>query len=187
LLPPGIELDLVPLEDVHPELRARILGEVEMPDDSVLALKALVEDELTALDRVAQELAETLAAGSQPPNRVELRAIASMLQEFYNGVERIFERIAVTLAEGLPQSSSWHTDLLTQMATAQSGTRPAVIDEPLRARLQEYLKFRHFFRHAYRYTLEWPRMRWEAEQLGETLRMLQEQLRIFFDNLTKGG
>ncbi|HXW01445.1 MAG TPA: nucleotidyltransferase domain-containing protein [Anaerolineae bacterium] len=181
LLPQGLELDLVPLEDTYPEMRARILGEVEMPDDPILALKSMIEDELIALDRVAQEMTETLAACAQPPTRLELRAIASMLHEFYNGVERIFERIVVSFGEGLPRGSYWHVDLLAQMATAQANTRPAVIDEPLRARLEEYLKFRHFFRHAYSYTLEWNRMNWQAEQMSETLRLLREQLQTFFE------
>lgn len=186
LLPRGMELDLIPLEDVYPELRARILGEVEMPEDPILALKSLVEDELIALDRVAQQMIKLLKECAQPPSWVELYAFAGLLQEFYNGAERIFERIAVTLVEGLPQSKSWHTDLLIQMATPRSDARPAVIDEPLRARLEEYLKFRHFFRHAYRHTLEWSRMHWLTEQLDETLQMLREQLRVFFDTLNKG-
>jgi predicted nucleotidyltransferase len=183
LLPRGLELDLVPLESASPELRARILGEVEMPDDPVLALKSVVEDELTALNRVAQQMTKLLDECAQPPSWVELYAFAGMLQEFYNGIERIFERIAVTLVEGLPQSSSWHTDLLTQMATPRPGARLAVIEEPLRARLEEYLKFRHFFRHAYRHTLEWGRMHWLADQLDETLRLLRDQLQTFFETL----
>lgn len=183
LLPRDLELDLVPLEDVYPEMRARILGEVEMPDDPMLALKSMVEDELIALARVAQEMAETLAACAQPPTRIELRAIATMLHEFYNGVERIFERIAISLGEGLPRGSYGHIDLLAQMATTQSNARLAVIDEPLRTRLEEYLKFRHFFRHAYSYTLEWNRLRWLAEQLDATLQLLREQLQIFFEPL----
>jgi predicted nucleotidyltransferase len=186
LLPRGMELDLIPLEDVYPELRARILGEVEMPDDPILALKSVVEDELTALDRVAQQMEALLAQAAQPPNWIELRATATLLHEFYNGVEHIFERIAINLGEGLPRGSHWHIDLLAQMATPQTDTRPVVIDDPLRTRLEEYLKFRHFFRHAYNYTLEWKRMSWQAEQLNETLRMVREQLRVFFDTLNKG-
>jgi predicted nucleotidyltransferase len=162
ILPRDLELDLVPLEQAHPELRARILGEVNMPDDPVLALQALVEDELVALSRVAQEMEELLASCAQPPTRTELRAVASMLHEFYNGVERMFERIAVSLGEGV---------------------RPVVIDEPLRARLKDYLDFRHFFRHAYGYTLEWSQLRWKAEFLSETLRMLRDQMRLFFEAL----
>jgi predicted nucleotidyltransferase len=185
LLPRDLELDLVPLEDVYPELRARILGEVEMPDDPILALKSVVVDELTALERVAQQMEELLAQAAQPPNWIELRAIATLLHEFYNGVERIFERIAISLGEGLPKGSYWHVDLLAQMATGQTDTRPAVIDEPLRARLEEYLKFRHFFRHAYSYTLEWNRLRWQAEQMSQTLRLLREQMLAFFAGLLK--
>jgi predicted nucleotidyltransferase len=184
LLPQGAELDLVPLEKVSPEMRARILGEVAMADDPLLALKALIEDELMALGRVTQEMDDFLAECAKPPTHIELRAVASMLHEFYNGVERILERIAVGLGEGVPQGSYWHADLLMQMAAVREGGRPAVIDEALRARLKDYLDFRHFFRHAYGYTLEWSQLRWKAEQLSATLTILRDQLRLFFERLT---
>jgi hypothetical protein len=148
-----------------------------------LALQALVEDELVALSRVAQEMEELLASCAQPPTRTELRAVASMLHEFYNGVERMFERIAVSLGEGVPRGSNWPIDLLAQMATDQEGARLTVIDDPLRARLKDYLDFRHFFRHAYGYTLEWSQLRWKAESLAETLRMLRDQMRLLFEAL----
>lgn len=183
LLPRGMELDLVPLEDVYPEMRARILGEVEMPDDPILALESIVEDELTALDRVAKQMEELLSQTTQLPNWIELRAIATLLHEFYNGIEHIFERVVVSLGEGLPRGSHWHVDLLAQITTAQTDIRPAVMDEPLHARLEEYLKFRHFFRHAYNYTLEWNRMSWQAQQMSETLRLLRDQLQTFFEGL----
>lgn len=186
LLPPDLELDLIPLEDAYPEMQARILGEVPMPDDPVQALRAVVEDELIALDRVTQRMEELLSERSQPPTWVELYAIAGMLHEFYNGVERIFERIAVSLGESLPRGAHWHADLLVQMATPVEGGRPAVIDDALRARLEEYLRFRHFFRHAYGYTLEWNRLRWQAEHLRETFATLRERLRAFFDRLEQG-
>ncbi len=181
LLPQGLELDLVPLEDAYPEMRARILGEVEMPDDPMLALQGLIEDELVALERVTQEMEGLLAKCAQPPTRIELRAMGSMLHEFYNGVERIFERIAIGLGEGMPQGSYWHADLLAQMATAREGERASMIDEPLRARLKDYLGFRHFFRHAYGHTLRWSKMRWKAEALSDTLTMLRDQLHTFFE------
>lgn len=186
MLSPGLELDLVPLERVYPELKARILGEVEMPDDPIAALRALVEDELTALRRVVEEAEEILAGRPEPPTRVELRAMAGILHEFYNGVERIFERIAVGMGEGLPQGSNWHTDLLAQMASTPEGRPLAMIDQPLRARLKDYLDFRHFFRHAYGYTLEWNQLRWKVEHLPETFATLGDQLHAFFEALSEG-
>ena len=49
LLPPGLDIDLVDLEQAGEALRARILGEKTMSEDPVRALQELVEDELTAL------------------------------------------------------------------------------------------------------------------------------------------
>lgn len=187
LVPRDLELDidLVPLENAYPEMRARILGEVEMPDDPIQAMKALVEDELIALARVEQEMEETLAECARPPTRLELRAVATLLHEFYNGTERILERIVVGLGEDLPRGAYWHADLLDQVATAQESSRPAVISGPLRAWLEDYRRFRHFFRHAYNYTLEWNRLRWKAENMSHTLEMLRQQLQAFFDSLAK--
>jgi predicted nucleotidyltransferase len=184
LLPSGMNLDLVPLENAYPEMRARILGEVEMADDPIQALRDMINDEFITLRRVVEEMTETLAQVRQPPTHIELRAIASLLHEFYNGIEKIFERIAVSLGEGLPRGSAWHVDLLNQLAEPQTGGRTAVIDEPLRAKLEEYRKFRHFFRHAYGYTLEWARMQWLAELMSDSLRLLREQVEAFFGGLS---
>jgi predicted nucleotidyltransferase len=185
LLPRGMELDLVPMEDAYPEMRARILGEVEMPKEPIPALKGLIEDELTALKRVAQEMDDLLSVCAQPPTRVELRAMASMLHEFYNGIERIFERIAIYLGEDMPRGDYWHVHLLNRMAEEQEGIRPTVIEGRLRDRLEEYLKFRHFFRHAYGYTLEWVKIRPLAEMMAGTLEELKAQLAAFLKGLAK--
>ncbi len=183
LVPQGLTLDLVPLEDVYPEIRARILGEVEMPEDPVMALKDLVEDELVALERVSGQMRELIEGCADPPTWIELNAMAALLHQFYTGAERIFERIAVRLEEGLPRGQYWHADLLSQMAEGREGIRPAVIDEPLRAQLKEYLDFRHFFRHAYGYNLEWVKLRPLAEGMNPTLGRLRAQLRAFFEHL----
>jgi len=103
VLPPGLDVDLVALEDVYPEMRVRILGEVEMPEDPLLALKALVEDELTALERVTVRMQEVLEARSEPPTWMELQVMASLLHQFYTGIESIFERIADWLGEPKPR------------------------------------------------------------------------------------
>lgn len=85
-----------------------------MPDDLLLALKELVEDELTALPRVERQMESLLTDLDEAPTWVELYAIAGMSHEFYNGTERIFERIVITLDEGLPKGSAWHIDLLNK-------------------------------------------------------------------------
>jgi len=182
-LPPGLVVDLVPLEDASPELRDRILGEVVMSDGPIEALRGLIEDELRTLERVVREMEELLSALDNSPTRTELRAMASILHDFYNGIENIFRRIAVQLGEGLPRGEYWHIDLLNQMTIQQEGKRRAVIDEPLRALLKEYLDFRHFFRHAYGLTLDWAKIRLLAEGMRESFEKLRTQLGVFFEGL----
>ena len=183
LLPPGMELDLVPLEDAYPEMRARILGKVEMPENRYLALKGLIEDEITALRRIAEWTEEALAKLPEEPSQLEMHGLAAYIHQFYTGVESIFERIAVWLGEERPKGTYWHVDLLNRMAEEREGVRPAVIEGPLRDRLEEYLRFRHFFRHAYGYPLEWAKIRPLAEGMMEALEELQAQLMAFLEGI----
>jgi len=187
VVPRGMQVDLVALEDAGPELRARILQEGEVPDDPVLALKSLVEDELRTLARVGDRVGEALESLSDPPTQLELRGLASYLHDFYTGVESIFERIAVRIEGGLPKSALWHVDLLNQMAEVREGIRPAVIDHRLWGLLKEYLGFRHFLRHAYGYDLSWVKMRPLVEGVVDTLAQLERRLGEFFDTLTEPG
>ncbi len=49
LIPPWLEVDLVPLERVYPEVRTRILGDGSMSENPYLALKTRLEDELAVM------------------------------------------------------------------------------------------------------------------------------------------
>jgi hypothetical protein len=69
------------------------------------------------------------------------------------------------------------------MAREHPGIRPAVLPEPLWLRLQDYLAFRHCFRHAYGYTLEWAKLRPLVVGMPATLTDVQGQLRAFFEAL----
>lgn len=183
LLPVGLDVDLVSLEQVGAEMRARILGEKAMPDNPLLALKALVEEELTALQRLLHDVQEGVSGLDSPPSQFALNAIASYLHQFYTGCERILERIAVQVDESLPGGAFSHANLLAQMAREQPGIRPAVLDKALWLRLQDYLAFRHFFRPAYGYTLEWAKLRPLVEGMAETLANMQGRVTSLFDSL----
>ena len=54
-------------------------------------------------------------------------------------------------------------------------------------RLDDYLAFRHFFRHAYLFTLEWDRMKPLVLGCEETLRLVEGELDRFFEAETGGG
>jgi predicted nucleotidyltransferase len=187
LLPPGLDVDLVSLEHASDDLRARILGEKPMSEEPLVALKDLVEDELAALERIVKAVQEGVSSEEETPSQFAMNALASYLHQFYTGCERILERMAVRVDGGLPGGAFSHANLLAQMAHELPGVRPAILNERLWLSLQDYLAFRHFFRHAYGYTLEWAKLRPLVMGLSATYNDLQSQLRACFDVLLRGA
>ena len=155
-----------------------------MAENPIEAMKQRIANELQSLERVAEQLQQLLTQIPEPPTFVELRATASILHDFYSGIERIFERVAVTLNGGLPEGERWHQSLLQQMAEETEG-RPAVIDKKLLERLLEYLKFRHRFRNMYGNELQWDKLYPLSENVLDTLIQLRKSLAAFEDYMQK--
>lgn len=155
-----------------------------MPHDIAL-LRADIEDELAKLESLARVFATAREKLDQPPNEVSVYdrgAIGYLLHNFYNGCENMFRRIAAFFENDIG-SDTWHADLLRRMKLNVEGYRPAVIDEELYRRLQDFRGFRHVFRNAYTFELDWERERLVALRFETTLRMLREQVLAFLDRL----
>jgi hypothetical protein len=148
---------------VWPELQEQINIEIEQIDHLLDLFQPLIAD-----------------MSQKQPDFVELSALATMLHSFYTGVENIFKRISIEIDEDLPSGAFWHSDLLANIAQAVE-QRPAVISETIRTRLREYLSFRHVFRQAYSFVLDWRKMQHLVLSCRETWDSLKEELAIFFD------
>ena len=92
---------------------------------------------------------EALERVGDEPDEFAVRALTSYIDDFYKGCERICERVAVTLDDGLPQGDRWHQALLGQMGAVGGEGRPAVFRGPLLLELDDYRRFRHRVRHIY--------------------------------------
>ena len=154
IVPPWLEVDLIPLERVYPEVRARILGGRVMSESPYVTLRARLEDETAALERTVRGLGEALDRVGDDPDEFGVRGLISYMDDFYTGVERLCERIAVTLDGGLPEGPRWHRVLLGQMGEPGGEGRPPFLSGPLLLELDEYRRFRHRARHIYGYELE---------------------------------
>jgi len=185
MAPPWLELDLVLLEHVYPEVRAYILGERPMPESIYLMLKARLEDELAGLERIAQGLEAGLERAGTTPDEFATRALASYVDDFYKGCERICERIAVTLDGGLPQGERWHQVLLGQMGEPGGGERPPLWGGSLLLDLDEYRRFRHRVRHIYGYELEAERVLILARGVKSVLAQVRKAVVVFGEWLEK--
>lgn len=150
-------------------------------------LEARIRQELQQLDKLAQEIKKALKPyqGREIKNTITLRALASMLHDFYTGVEKIFLNIAKEIDQSAPRSESWHRLLLEQMTLHLQGRRPAVIDKELAGDLQQYLAFRHRFRNLYGFDLEWNRMDQLVKEMPEVLHRLTLDINEFLNMLAE--
>lgn len=153
-----------------------------------LRLKAEIYREFKDIERCCVELKELLAMiGNRKKSTYDVRAIGSILHDFYCGIERIFERIAKELNGGIPEGSDWHRQLLRDMTLEIKGVRPPVISEELEKMLIEYLRFRHVFRNIYGFSLEWRFMEGTVERLPITVNTLKKDVEtfcIFLENVS---
>lgn len=149
IAPSWLKLDLIRLETVRPEVRARILREKPMPSNPYLALKEQLKDELMALERNTQALEAALERAKLNLDDYDIRAVASYINDIYRRYERMSERVAVTLDGSLPQGHNWHQALLRQVADEGREGRPALGSGSFLLDLDEYRKFRHIVHHKY--------------------------------------
>lgn len=148
-----------------------------MKPEEVLArrLAAEIESELEALAALGEEF----AYAPKGDDTYSVRARGSILHDFYNGVERVFLRIARELNGGVPRGDQWHRDLIGDMALTIQEVRPAVIDDDLAAVLGEFLRFRHVFRNVYGGVLDAQRMALLEQRLPETLALFRKRIEVF--------
>ena len=137
--------------------------------------------ELENIDRLVKEMDVLMNQMPQEPDFLYIRAAGSILHDFYSGVEKIFERIALFIDKGLPKGEDWHTQLLIQMSKPIKGIREEVIGGDLLQGLKEYLRFRHLFRHIYGFELEWQLFSTLCISMASLADELRSTLDDFFD------
>lgn len=151
---------------------------MNIDDVALIRIRKEIELELTSLQRVVDEYPEV---PDGIPEWVRLRTQASLLHDYYTGLERVFCRIAQELNGGLPRSEQWHRDLLQDMALELDEVRPAVISTELHRDLLVYLRFRHLFRNVYGFELEPERMASLDRDFADVSSRSLSELRQFLD------
>lgn len=139
---------------------------------------SFIEEELSNITQLLDEISEC-----KDNSRVYRRAKGSILHDFYNACERIFETIARRINGGLSLTPQWHKKLLYQMTIEIKGVRPAVLSKTLAAELDEYLAFRHLFRNIYGFELESERLDKLVEKFAKTAKSFQQEIQGFIDKL----
>ncbi len=129
-------------------------------------LKDKIEAEYENIDKLIFELPEKEKLSLL--QFLELAGVATVLHNFYNGVENILKLIFKEKNIPLPEGSSWHKDLIDRAVDI------GIISESTKAEVGEYLAFRHFFSHAYALDL-----------YAERMETLVEDIKIVYSDFQK--
>ena len=144
--------------------------------DSLIADINIDRENLSHLVNELNELREKL---KEVPDSTQIRAAGSILHDFYTGLEKILERIALIVDGGMPEGEDWHIQLLRRMFAEVPQRRPPVFSDDLNDPLNEYLRFRHLFRNIYGFELKWERFQNLVEGLSPLFSKLNSQLENF--------
>ena len=116
-------------------------------------------------------------AENEIPDLFDMTILGSVLHSFYNGIENIFEIIAKNIDNNVPSGNKSHQELLHQMAS-ESSNRNEILNEELYLKLREYATFRHFYRHAYSFQLNWEKM----NPLIDNLQKVWNEVKLNLEN-----
>ena len=147
-----------------------------------------INDELAKIESTVNGIAKALEDIEVLPAAAKEyieEVIANKLADVYNGIERIFERIAREVDTDVPTGSRWHKNLLTQMAE-QRPERLPVLSENTAVQLEELLKFRHKVNNIYGEELKYEETEPHAKSIDILFASVSQDLRTFTDSLVRG-
>ncbi len=119
---------------VSPDIRSRIQLEL-----------SLIEKEIALLELLLKR------SGNSEMDSIDCRATAACLHSVYNGYEKIMIMIAKDKGIVIQTDHKWHKNLLDTIGSRYFSQ--SIVED-----MAKLLGFRHFFRHAYSFSLKWENM-----------------------------
>jgi len=144
-----------------------------------------IRAEMGDLNRVVERAIQAMQHCETRPGEQSflVDAAALNLHDFYTGLERLFQHIALNVDRVVPEGRDWHRELLRQMSAEAPGIRPAVLSPDASRALDEYLRFRHIVRNVYAFEFDPDRVWRLVERLGDCYGRARSDLLAFSDYL----
>ncbi|NPV78740.1 MAG: hypothetical protein HPY52_00490 [Firmicutes bacterium] len=162
-----------------------------MTKDEFEILESRIHDELANIAHLREELeargfleragvsSDRSMPGFDKADSFMLRAVGSVLHDFYMAAENIFKMIARDIDRSIPADPEWHFSLLKQMSLDLPTHRPPVLRKDTMEKLNEFRSFRHVFRNVYGFVLSADRLRLLLCKFPAATEALAEDLSTF--------
>jgi len=144
--------------------------------EKFLVLERSVRADLGVIERLYDDLGTPDLAVGDPE---KLIVVAYRLHALYTAFENLFRNVAVAFENELHERTGWHRELLQRMKLDLTPIRPAVIDGAAYDKLDELLRFRHFFRTAYGVPLDPARLQLALHKALDLKPLYQPQIEHF--------
>jgi uncharacterized protein YutE (UPF0331/DUF86 family) len=140
-------------------------------------LKEYCDAEFENIDAVVSDLSSVVKNDKTNFLTPELAAIATFIHNCYNGVENILKRVLSCKQIEFKDTPTWHKDLL------KTSMDKGIISDNLYGTLSNYLSFRHFFVHAYSFSLKWEELKPLVDDIENTLKIFKKEIYGCIDKL----
>ena len=146
------------------------------------AIKIKIDHEISRIDKSLEDVKPLLdLCKIKEPDIIEMTAAAQILHSFYNGVESIIVLFFKYMNEKLPNDIKWHKTLF-EMAFGTNSQNIKIINNEIKKKLEKYLLFRHFIRHAYSSELDWNAMKPLVNEIDIVWQMVKTDFKTFMGN-----
>ncbi|MDI6783927.1 MAG: hypothetical protein QME64_07515 [bacterium] len=111
---------------------------------------ANIQEKVTAeLENISKVLVELEKVKDRPnKDTVVLVGLGGFLQNIYTGIENILKQLLSDKNIQIPETSTWHKDLLNLSVESN------ILTKQTADKLGQYLYFRHFFTHTYSFLID---------------------------------
>ncbi len=135
-------------------------------------LKSEIFSQVKEIEKIYSQIDERKKRARK--SKITLESLAYQLHNLYCAFEDLFEIIARYFENQVEDIARYHKELLKRMSLPIEGVRPEILSEQNFKHLNELRRFRHFFRHAYAYEIEYEKLK-PVLECAERLRMTYKE------------